>query len=266
MDLLKAESDYQRIRRQRAASESKQRITRARLAQALGYPGQLPADLATPDLDLPGKLPELDAVQKQAAGENLVLRALRTRLSAARERVDAAAAGGRPILRGRAETFAYSRHTGSSDAWRAGVSLEIPLATGGSVDAAVAAQKAKVYGVQADLEQAQMDVQQSMLETWMKLDNLRLQREEVQTLSDYRELNLDRSRALYELEARADLGDAMVQTSEAQLQSARTRFETALAWAKLRALMGEMPGARLTKDAAGSTAAPHAHEQEQNGS
>lgn len=55
---------------------------------------------------------------------------------------------------------------------------------------------------------------------------------------DYRDLYLERSRALYELEVTSDLGDAMVQLSEAQLFKAQTFFELAVAWAKLDSLLG----------------------------
>ncbi|MEF3193885.1 MAG: transporter, partial [Halothiobacillaceae bacterium] len=55
---------------------------------------------------------------------------------------------------------------------------------------------------------------------------------------DYRELYLDRSRALYEMEVSTDLGDSMVQMSDARLRSMRTLFALSLAWAELDALLG----------------------------
>ena len=79
-----------------------------------------------------------------------------------------------------------------------------------------------------------------MLDIWLELDTLRLRIEEVNALGDYRELYLDRSRALYELEVRTDLGDAMVQTSAVRLQRAEVVFDWLLAQARLAALAGRL--------------------------
>ena len=54
----------------------------------------------------------------------------------------------------------------------------------------------------------------------------------------HRDLYLDRSRAIYEMEVKTDLGDAMVRLSEAQLADARNRFARALAWERLKVLTG----------------------------
>ncbi len=52
---------------------------------------------------------------------------------------------------------------------------------------------------------------------------------------------LDLSRALYEQEVNADLGDAMVKTSEARMRSAQTEFAIARAWARIHLLTGTSP-------------------------
>jgi hypothetical protein len=60
----------------------------------------------------------------------------------------------------------------------------------------------------------------------------------MRALLDYRDLYLDRSRALYEMEVKTDLGDSMVEVSEARLKFAKVKFNTALTWARLDALIG----------------------------
>ncbi len=55
---------------------------------------------------------------------------------------------------------------------------------------------------------------------------------------NYRDLYLDRSRALYELEVRTDLGDAMARSTEAQWLAAQADYRLLLAWARLDALTG----------------------------
>ena len=79
-----------------------------------------------------------------------------------------------------------------------------------------------------------------MVEVWNEIDNLGRQREQMRVLGDYRELYLDRSRALYELNAATDLGDAMVQVTDARLRSADTDYRLAQAWARLQALSGAL--------------------------
>lgn len=246
IELLEQETRYQEVRRARTEAQNRQRATRALLAQALGRPGNLPSTLATPELpDLLRELPDVDALQTRALEENLRLRALRAQVEAATARVAGARAGGRPVLSGRLEAYAWERRLGSSDDWRAGLVLDVPLVTGGRVDARVAGQQAELQSARARLAEVEYEVRQAVLETWLQLDALRIQLEEAYAMRDYRELYLDRSRALYELEVATDLGDSMVRMSEAQLGEARAQFELAMAWARLQALTGDLLGGRL---------------------
>lgn len=246
LQLLEQESLYQEVRRRRAESQNRQRATRALLAQALGRPGMLPSEVAPPQLpSLYAELPELEALEATALRQNPGLQALRARVAAARERVTVARAAGRPVLSGRLEAYAYERRLGSSDDYRAGLVLDVPLLTGGRVDALVATEQAKLDALQARYRQAELAVRQAVLDTWLRLDALRVQREEAGARRNYRELYLDRSRTLYDMEARADIGDAMVRMTEAQLAMAQTDFQMAMTWGRLRALSGELIGARL---------------------
>ncbi len=239
--LLEVESEYQEVRRRRAESEAAQRATRARLAIALDRPGLLSADLAEPQLaSLDRELPEYDALLEKALVANPVVRALRAEQEAARKGLDAARAGGNPILSGEAETSSYSREMGSYDEWRAGVQLIVPLYTGGALQAEIGEARAELDRVQAELIEAERQVREQVLELWLELQNLKVDRDRVRAMQDYRDLYLDLSRANYELEVKTDLGDAMVRLSEAQLADAANRFSRALAWARLDALTGDL--------------------------
>jgi len=77
-----------------------------------------------------------------------------------------------------------------------------------------------------------------VLELWLELDALLIQREQMQAQQNYRELSLDRSRALYELEVRTNLGDSMVRVTEAERQAMLTDFNIALTWEKMDVLTG----------------------------
>ncbi|MET0092044.1 MAG: TolC family protein, partial [Sedimenticola sp.] len=165
---------------------------------------------------------------------------LRARVKAAEQDVAYARAGGGPTIRGEVEAAAYNKVTGSRDPLAAALILELPLSNGGAVDAGVARKRAQLRERRAALLQAERDVRQAVLELWMELKSLKLQVSEMEILGDYRELYLDRSRALYELEVKSDLGDAESRIVDAQLQKMKTEFDTALAWARLDALMGSL--------------------------
>lgn len=246
--VLEKETEYQRVRRKRFESQNRQRLTRSRLAFAMGLPGQLPANVERP-ISLPQvqrKLPPVEELQARALADNRGLQALRKALAAARERVDSVRAGDYPFLDARAEANKYSRPRAGYDNWRVELNLQVPITTGGRTDAAVARERAEVYRLQAELADAEEQVRQQVLELWLRLDALRIQREEMTTASEYRELYLDRSRALYELEVKTDLGDAMVRLTETERDVLKTEFEIALAWEQLDLLLGRSPAGEDT--------------------
>jgi outer membrane protein TolC len=236
--VLEQESKYQRVRYLRYDSQNQQRQTRARLAQALNRPGQLPSTLTVPKLKvLDRKLPEVETLQKAAVENNARLNALRARVTAAEQRIAAAKGVDNATITGQLEAYDYAhQRNASDDNFRASVVLEVPLFAGDREDAAVAKARATAYRLRAQLHQAEYQVRQEVLETWLQLDALRVQREQMRALQDFRELNLDRSRALYEMEVKADLGDSMVQVTEAQYLAKQTDYKMALAWERMEDL------------------------------
>ncbi|HDY71845.1 MAG TPA: transporter, partial [Nitrospirae bacterium] len=169
---------------------------------------------------------------------NPVLLAMRVRVDAERERLKAARAEKNPVLTAEIEGARYERQFGSRDRWRAGLTMEIPIFTGGRVDSAIASADAELHLLKARLTRKKMEIRQAILETWERINVLIIQRDEVRTLRDYRDLYLDRSRTLYGQGVKADLGDAMVKYTGSLLRRAETEFELALAWARLDSLTG----------------------------
>ncbi|MDZ7802899.1 TolC family protein [Thiohalophilus sp.] len=241
LELLEQEAVFQRSRYRRSRAQNRQRETRARLAQALNRPGQLPRNVVPPALpDIERELPEVEQLQALALQENPVVKSLRERLEAAHARVEGARAGDNPTVSGKLQAGAYSRERNSYDDFRAELQVTIPLYDGSRTDAGVAREKARLFETRAMLTRAERDVRQQVLELWLQLDSLKARREQRQSEKRYRELYLDRSRALYELEVRADLGDSMVRYTEAERNTAESDYETALAWARLNALLGRL--------------------------
>ena len=92
----------------------------------------------------------------------------------------------------------------------------------------------------AGIARQELELRQAVLDLWLEIGSLRARLQELDSLGRYRDLYLDRSRALYEMEVTADLGDAMVGTSDHRLQQARAEYDMALAWAHLDALTGRL--------------------------
>lgn len=241
VDVAEKEVEYQRVRRLRTYSQNQQRVTRSLLAQALNRPNHLPSTVSKPELDVVSrKLPEVEILQKEVNENNPALAALRTKLAAAKNKIEFARASDNPVLTGGFEAYNYERETSSSNKWQANITLDIPLWDGDRVDAAVAKAKATAYKIEAQLAQQELAIQQQVLELWLGIETLNIKYEEMQAAMNFVELSLDKSRALYELEVTSDLGYSMVKFSEAERKVVQTNFEIALAWAQLDALSGTL--------------------------
>jgi len=70
----------------------------------------------------------------------------------------------------------------------------------------------------------------------------------VRVESSWNDLRLDRSRTLYEQEVTADLGYSMSQQTEGRFEEQRVDYCRFLAWAEIRALIGEPVWTAITED------------------
>jgi outer membrane protein TolC len=248
IDLAELETAYQSSRASRYASDTRRRISRAALASLMNRPTQLPSELATPALAGLGRdIPDVEPWFEAAETNNTLLTALREEVESARRSLAEAEASDNPVLNGEVEISRYAREAGGYDNWRAGVTLDVPLITGGTTKAQTARRRAELRAAQARLEKQRLMVRQAVVEAWGELGDLKAKRDEMASLSAYRDLYLDRSRALYEQEVKTDLGDAMVRTSDARLKAAQTEFQIALTWARIQALLGQTVS--VTKEA-----------------
>ncbi len=239
IELLEFESTYQISRARQYASSARQRTARERLANLVNRSGRLPSELEMPRLaDVGREIPDVEDWFARAEAANPELVALQAALESARERLGAAQAGNYPVISGEAQVSAYWREKRSNEPWRVGVTLDVPITTGGETAAEVSLRRAELLDARARLERRRREIREAVLDAWSTLHSLRARRQELAVRADYRDLYLDRSRALYELEVKSDLGDAMTQTSNVRLLQAQVDFEIALAWGRVRALLG----------------------------
>lgn len=237
IEVLEAEADYQRIRRQRYESESRQRKTRTRLSLVLNRPSEIPSRVVPPAIDLrKTNLPEVEQLQQWVEQHNLELLALREELKSVQEKLASASANYLPSLDAQVLLGKYSREIGTNDTWRAGVTLDVPLYQGGRISAQKAGLIADRQQLDSRLLMRTRDLKQQALEGWMQFNDLKVRTEEMDVVKDYRELYLDRARAIYEMEVKTDLGDAMVELTQASLDWAKANYQQALVLEKLNIL------------------------------
>ncbi|MCU7812281.1 MAG: TolC family protein, partial [Candidatus Thiodiazotropha sp. (ex Notomyrtea botanica)] len=118
--------------------------------------------------------------------------------------------------------------------------IEVPLYTGSRVDAKTAEQRAVLQQKEAELAAYELQIHQQVLDAWMGLDRLRIEAESLLVTADFRDLYLDRSRTLYDLDQQTDLGDSMTQIADIQWRSSQNMFDRLLLQAHLKALTGTL--------------------------
>lgn len=239
-DLAELEHRYQEILVKRNASQSRARIARARLANAMNQPGQLAAELEDPKLEANGRvLPEYEILLPAMLEGNARMRSKLALLDASRQRMEALRAENSPLLDAEVEGASWSREAATRDNLRAGVVLTWPLYQGRRVSAPLAREQAQFHRLQAEADKLKMDLSDALLEAWSDVDQLqRSVRTAARKQVEYRDLALEKARGQYEMELKANLGDAMAATMEAKLRERTTEYRLSLAFARLEALLG----------------------------
>ena len=245
IEFLEMDNKYRKTRRERNQAVSDQRITRQRLAQLIN-PGQLSDKLDVPDLkslhhlSIARELPEIELLYQTAYTQNPRLISNKHKLDAVRFKLDAFQAEKYPVISAHLQAADYGRDLGSSDKYRAGIEFKVPLYQAGQENAKIKRAAGKVIQLEADILLIKQELEQQILELWLRISNLKQQFSDPDFNIDYRDLYLERSRALYELEVTSDLGDAMVELTQAQLFKAQTVFDLAISWARLDSLLGNL--------------------------
>lgn len=240
VELLAVEHDYESVKNRRYESESEQFLRRVALAESLNRPGELSSALIRPELDDHKRvLPEYEALLEMALENNPQSRRLNAMVDAAQMRLQAARQQTRPRIDAYFEVSEYTRDSGSNDDWRATLNLTLPLLEHEGMQAEISRLRSTWLKRRAMLLDMQSRVRQRVLQLWQQIQLLKNRRQQMLQAMDYRELDLDRSRTLYELEVKTNLGNAMVAISEARFNQTKTEFDLALAWMELELIVGK---------------------------
>ncbi len=239
-ELMRLEADYQDIRERRNISLQRLRSTRQKLANAMARPGQLPTELAEPDLphnDRP--VLEYESLLPWVMEKNPRIQALQAQVAAADARIAAMRAERNPSLDAEVVGGGYSRESSTRDEVSAALVFNIPLYQGGRVDARMARERAQKERTTAELDKLKLDMAETLLDTLQEIEWLReSSRAAADKQIEYRDWALERSRAEYELELKTNLGTSMAETQVAQLRRKQVEYRLALALARLEALSG----------------------------
>jgi len=239
VELLKAEFEYQQVRARRYESETLQQITRARFAESLSRPDDLPEEVILPDFSyFNKKRPEYDDLLKIVMSNNLQIRAQQQLVEAASHELNASRKKNGSTLSTELELAEYSNETSSKNNWRATLKYSVPLYDNDSSKAESARALSEWQKQKVKLQHIESEIRQQLLEVWQQIYVLQARRDIDEVAEEYRELYQDRSRAYYEMEYRTDLGDSFVRVSEARLEKFKNNFDLALAWMKLSMLTG----------------------------
>lgn len=85
----------------------------------------------------------------------------------------------------------------------------------------------------------EMDLRQQILELVLRLTVLKPAADRAESEVYSRDLDLEMSRSLYEMEVRASLGKSMTLQSKARMEEERVKYCTTITWAQLNALTGK---------------------------
>ena len=242
-ELSELENRYLDARTLRNDGRRKLREKRMLLAAAMNRAGMVQEDLVDPRL--PGNdrpLPEFETLLAGVLERNPGLLAQRQLLAAATSRLDVARADYRPSLEFEAEAATWDRPSTTRDDLRAGFNLVWPIWQGGRADARIGREQARFHELQAQHDKLVADLRQAVLEAREEIQHLReSERRRVEVNAAYRDIALEKARAEYELELKANLGNSMAETQVARLRQRAIEYRLALAWARLEALLGD-PG------------------------
>jgi len=240
VELAELQSRYRDILEKRNASAQRQRITRALLANAMNRPGDLPDELEDPKLTGNQRaLPDYQALLPMLLDNNSRLHAQQKMLAASQKRLESLRAEKNPTLDAEVQAADYSRPATTRDYFSAGLILSWPLYQGNRSDSRIAREMAQFNKLQANTNKLKMELTQALLETCLEITQLQsTARGAAQKNTEYRDLRLERSRGLYELEVKSNLGTSMAETSDAKLRARRNEYQLALSFAHLEALLG----------------------------
>ena len=240
VDVLALETIYRERFHVREAAAMNQISSRRDLGQALGIPDYIPRDLAEPDVSgyVERPIPEYEDFLAEVSGNSFEIADAEMKLRSAKDALKATEKQYAPKLEAVIEAAAWEMEIGSRNSSSVGLQLRFPLTAGKMKSQALKLGGIEVERAQSELNVVKDDHRRRAFELWKKLKLLEVELAAAKVRSDFRDQYMDRSRALYELEEKSDLGNAQAELLFAYYEMRRIEFELALTWTEADMMKG----------------------------
>lgn len=244
VDVLASETVYRERFHVRQAAAMNQISARRDLGQALGIPDYIPRDLTDPDVSsyVERSVPEFEDFLAEVSGNSFELADAEMKLQSARDALTKTEKQHAPKLEAVIEAAAWEMESGSRNSSSLGRQFNVPLISGKTKSRALKLAGIEVERAQSELNLIKYEHRRRAFALWTKLTLLKVELAAAKVRSDFRDQYSDRSRTLYELEEKSDLGDAQAELLFAYYEMKRIEFELALTWAEVNVMKGVQAG------------------------
>ncbi|ABK44862.1 outer membrane efflux protein [Magnetococcus marinus MC-1] len=239
-------AQVERTRHKLYQARSENRMVRGRLALLTGH--AVLENLIQPP-KAPAKFPT--EFEEQALFQFVMLnnpRARAANLAVAAARAKQQAVGFTPDFNLFARVGQSARPLSGRDRWAVGLTLSLPLWSGGALDAQQQQEAASVDTALAQQEALQQTLQLALKQRLNEIADAKQGLIAAGASLRWAQANLLKRQSLYQMERVATLGDAMVEQTQAEADQVRAYGAYYGAAAQLAALMGDAPEAALQAD------------------
>lgn len=240
VDVLALETIYREKFHVRQTAAMNQISARRKLGQTLGFSDYIPRDLDVPDVSryIERTIPEYEDFLVEVSGNSFEIADAEMKLQSARNALKVTEKQYAPKLEAVVEAAAWKMNTGSRNDSSVGLQFRIPLIAGNSKSRALKHSGIAVERALSELNAVNSQFRTRVFDLWKKLKLLEVELAAANVRSDFRDQYMDRSRALYELEEKSDLGDAQSEQLFSFYELRRIEYEIALVWAEVDMMKG----------------------------
>ena len=241
VEVLESQAKYQAAFVIRQKANYERQASRRRLANAMGLEDYVPRDLTLPDLSefLERELPEYNDLLAKVLDANPELEIAKLQVQEAIHTAGSREAKFKPSVQGIIEGKKWQQPIGTRDEATVAIELRVPLYAGSEKRVTQQRNRIAVEQSYANLTSIEFDLRETTLQLWLELNELSTSSVAADVATEYRDYYLDRSRTLYELEVKSDLGDAQAKLLGALRDKSQVDFQTVLVWTQLDLLMGK---------------------------
>lgn len=242
VDVLEHETIYRErfLIRQQAGME--RQTTRRQLGLSLGFVDYVPRDLISPDLSayVTKEVPEYEELLEQVLTSSFAIKNAKLELQQKEAAALVNSSKYKPMISATIEATEWAEPTGSRNSAAAFIQMRVPLYSGAERVTDRKRSELAIEQAQINLEKTEYELRMRVFELWKQLQLYHLDYAAAETRTTFRDQYMDRSRTLYELEERSDLGDAQAELLRSLYELQRIEHGITLIWAHLDVMLGKI--------------------------